>query len=88
MTEDGLYPIRYSDLLKRLEEFGVVEEDDPALWAGGELGCRVIRKAVMGVGTPYVVLRVEEDEAMVYPPVVRHLLKRLSIEVRQFLMFE
>lgn len=86
MTEDGLFPIRYSDLLDRLENFGVIEEGDTSLWAEDELGCRVIRKAAMGAGTPYAVLRVENDDAIIYPPEIRAALITLGIDTKKFLL--
>jgi hypothetical protein len=86
MTEDGLFPIRYSDLLNRLENFSIFEEDDTSLWAENELGCRVVRRAAMGAGTPYHVLRVESDDAIIYPPEIRQALLVIGIDTKKFLL--
>jgi len=85
MTEDGLFPIRFRDLRDRLERLDVVEVD-PVEWAQGELGCRVLRIDRMGLGSPYVLVRAETEDSMVYPPVIKHVLRVLGIEIRQFLM--
>lgn len=83
MSGDGLAPMQYSELRRKLESLGY--SDDPGHWDGPS-NTRTFYRDMMGLGTPwYGTVVYKGDDAIVRPATIRGLLKSLSVTTAGFL---
>ena len=68
-----------------MEVFGITEAAGEPAEAAHEFGCRVLIRHPMSAGTTPATVRVEDEEATIYAPEIRHALKQLGMSVKCFL---
>lgn len=76
MAGESLKPVTFGVLRETLEAIGVVERD-------GIESCsrctHVFQRVTMGTGSPHYTVSAEDDDSMVYAPVLRRLFHVLGV---------
>lgn len=84
MPTDGVVKMPYRDFLAVMEGLSVTEAIGEPADAAQELGCRVLVRHALGAGGGSATIRVETEDATIYPAEIRHALKLLGMSVQSF----
>jgi hypothetical protein len=83
MSSDGLCPITFEELRRKLESLGF--SDDPLAW-DGPTDTRTFFKDMMGLGTPYYyTVAYKGDNVVIRVPTLRKLIAALGVPAAAFL---
>jgi len=81
MADDGIKAVAYHVFRNKLEALGLFEDPDHEC----PYGCKMWRRAVMGLGSPYIPVAYDGDDEMIHPPTIRKVIETFSVNASEWL---